>query len=58
MHAIAHFELNAIDLAWDIIARFRNPDLPLAFYDNWVIVANDEARHFKLQYVKRLLESE
>ena len=48
MHAIAHIELNAIDLAWDIIARFRNPDLPLAFYDDWVNVANDEARHFSM----------
>ena len=48
MHAIAHIELNAIDLAWDIIARFRNPDLPMAFYDDWVNVANDEARHFRM----------
>ena len=48
MHAIAHIELNAIDLAWDIIARFRSPDLPVAFYDDWVNVANDEARHFSM----------
>src|SRR6267378_4681078 len=25
IHALAHIELNAIDLAWDIIARFRDP---------------------------------
>ena len=48
MHAIAHIELNAIDLAWDIIARFRNSDLPLAFYDDWVNVTNDEAKHFSM----------
>ena len=48
VHAIAHIELNAIDLAWDIIARFRNPDLSLAFFDDWVNVANDEARHFSM----------
>ncbi|HIC60355.1 MAG TPA: ferritin-like domain-containing protein [Rhodospirillales bacterium] len=48
MHAITHIELNAIDLAWDIIARFRNSDLPLAFYDDWVNIANDEAKHFSM----------
>ena len=46
MHAITHIELIAIDLAWDIIARFGNSDLPLAFYDDWVNIANDEAKHF------------
>jgi len=44
LHAVAHIELNAIDLAWDIIARF--PDQPRAFYDDWVAVGADEARHF------------
>ena len=48
MHAITHIELNSIDLAWDIIARFRNSDLPLAFYDDWVNIANDEAKHFSM----------
>jgi len=48
MHAIVHIELNAINLAWNIIARFRNSDLPLAFYDDWVNVANDEAKHFSM----------
>ena len=28
LHALAHIELNAIDLAWDLIARFASPDLP------------------------------
>jgi len=48
MHAITHIELNVIDLAWDIIALFRNSDLPIAFYDDWVNVANDEAKHFSM----------
>lgn len=48
IHAIAHIELNAIDLAWDIMARFAHEDLPKAFYDDWVQVAYDEAVHFEL----------
>lgn len=48
VHAIAHIELNAIDLAWDIIARFTEEDLPRAFYDDWLGVAKDEAEHFDL----------
>ncbi|HSX63723.1 MAG TPA: ferritin-like domain-containing protein [Pseudoxanthomonas sp.] len=46
IHAIAHIELNAIDLAWDAVYRFRG--LPNAFYADWVAVANDESRHFML----------
>jgi len=48
VHAIAHIECNAIDLAWDIVARFAHEDLPDAFYDDWVGVALDEAEHFHL----------
>lgn len=48
LHAVAHIELNAIDLAWDIIARFSESDLPPAFYDDWVAVADEEAKHFQL----------
>lgn len=48
IHAIAHIELNAIDLGWDIITRFAAPDLPNAFYDDWVQVAEDEAKHFDM----------
>jgi len=48
LHAIAHIELNAIDLAWDIVARFTNADLPRAIYDDWVQVADEEAKHFTL----------
>jgi uncharacterized ferritin-like protein (DUF455 family) len=46
IHALAHIELNAVDLAWDIIARFATGDLPRAFVDDWVRVAAEEARHF------------
>lgn len=48
IHAIAHIELNAIDLAWDIVCRFTNEEMPRAFYDDWVGVALDEAEHFVL----------
>ncbi|MBB3831845.1 ferritin-like domain-containing protein [Xanthomonas cannabis] len=46
IHAIAHIELNAIDLAWDAVYRFRG--LPEGFYADWVAVADDESRHFML----------
>ncbi len=46
IHAIAHIEFNAIDLAWDAAYRFRG--MPREFYLDWVGVANDEARHFTL----------
>lgn len=48
LHAIAHIELNAIDLACDIIARFTGQDLPRAYFDDWVKVADEEALHFTL----------
>jgi uncharacterized ferritin-like protein (DUF455 family) len=48
LHAIAHIELNAIDLAWDIVARPWKEALPRAFFDDWVGVAADEALHFGL----------
>jgi len=46
IHAIAHIELNAIDLAWDAVYRFRG--LPASFYADWVSCADDESRHFVL----------
>lgn len=46
IHAIAHIEFNAIDLAWDAVYRFRG--MPATFYLDWVGVAADEARHFGL----------
>ena len=52
LHALAHIELNAIDLAWDIVARFATlpsgAPLPRGFYDDWVTVAAEEAEHFAL----------
>jgi uncharacterized ferritin-like protein (DUF455 family) len=47
LHALAHIELNAIDLAWDLIARFGQ-DRPRAFHDDWIGVAEQEAGHFAL----------
>lgn len=46
VHAVAHIEFNAINLAWDAVYRFR--DMPAAFYADWIAVADDEARHFLL----------
>jgi uncharacterized ferritin-like protein (DUF455 family) len=46
LHAIAHIEFNAINLAWDAAYRFRG--MPDGFYADWVSVADDEARHFEL----------
>jgi uncharacterized ferritin-like protein (DUF455 family) len=48
LHAVAHIELNAVDLHWDIIARFTHHPMPLGFYDDWVRAADDEAKHFNL----------
>ncbi len=48
VHALAHIELNAIDLAWDLIARFAVENLPRAFFDDWVAVADEEATHHGL----------
>ncbi|MEE8516567.1 MAG: ferritin-like domain-containing protein [Alphaproteobacteria bacterium] len=47
LHAVAHIELNAIDLAWDIVARFADTGLPRAFYDDWARIAGEEAKHFE-----------
>lgn len=46
VHAIAHIEFNAVDLAWDAVYRFRG--LPAAYYADWVSIASDEARHFTM----------
>jgi uncharacterized ferritin-like protein (DUF455 family) len=48
LHALAHIELNAIDLGWDIVARFAGDGLPRSFFDDWVRVAAEEAGHFEL----------
>jgi uncharacterized ferritin-like protein (DUF455 family) len=46
VHAIAHIELNAIDLALDICWRFAG--MPEAFYRDWLRIAQEEATHFTL----------
>lgn len=46
IHSLAHIELNAIDLAVDIIWRFEN--MPSDFYRDWLRVAKEEAYHFTL----------
>ncbi|WP_099866584.1 ferritin-like domain-containing protein [Pararhizobium haloflavum] len=48
LHAIAHIELNAVDLALDIVARFAAEKMPQSFFDGWMQVAFEEAKHFKL----------
>ena len=53
LHAVAHIEFNAIDLAADMIARFgHHPDIAdtdrSTFIGDWVSVCHDEARHFGL----------
>lgn len=47
LHAVAHIELNAIDLAFDMVARFGD-QMPRSFTDDWVQVGDDEARHFTM----------
>ena len=46
IHAIAHIELNAIDLACDMAGRFCDRGLPVSFYGDWLSIAADEGRHF------------
>lgn len=48
LHAVAHIELNAVDLHWDIIARFAHVEMPMGFYDDWVKAADEESKHFNL----------
>ena len=55
IHALAHIELNAIDLALDIVARFAAERVPRSFFDGWMTVALEEAKHFRL--LSRRLES-
>jgi uncharacterized ferritin-like protein (DUF455 family) len=46
VHSLAHIELNAVNLALDAIWRFA--DMPAKYYLDWLSVAGDEARHFRL----------
>ncbi len=46
IHALAHIEFNAINLALDAIWRFAG--MPQAYYEDWFKVASEEAYHFSL----------
>ncbi|KAK9797739.1 hypothetical protein WJX73_003807 [Symbiochloris irregularis] len=51
VHSLVHTESWAVDLAWDALARFgADPayDLPAAFFDDFIQIADDEAKHFQL----------
>lgn len=46
IHAIAHIEFNAINLALDAVWRFA--EMPANYYSDWLMVASEEAYHFTL----------
>ena len=46
LHALAHIELNAINLALDAVWRFAAT--PADYYSDWMLVAREEALHFEL----------
>lgn len=46
LHALAHIEFNAINLAWDAVCRFA--DMPESYYRDWALVGAEEAYHFSL----------
>jgi len=46
VHAIAHIEFNAINLALDAVYRFQ--DMPEQYYTDWIRVAAEEAKHFTM----------
>lgn len=53
LHAVAHIEFNAIDLAFDLVGRFGgDPRIADAdrhrFVSDWISVGDDEARHFQM----------
>ncbi|MEP3278674.1 MAG: ferritin-like domain-containing protein [Stappiaceae bacterium] len=48
LHSLAHIELNAVDLTWDLIGRFAAEVLPRSYYDDWVQVGLEEAKHFSM----------
>jgi uncharacterized ferritin-like protein (DUF455 family) len=48
LHSLAHIELNAVDMTWDLVGRFLHVPMPLSYLDDWVRVGLDEARHFEI----------
>ena len=55
VHSLVHIELNAIDLAWDMIGRFGAEQNSLEFLEDWLLVAQEEAAHFMM--LSKLLET-
>ncbi len=53
IHAITHIEYSAIDLALDAVYRF--PNMPIEYKVDWLVVADDEVRHYKM--LNKLLTS-
>lgn len=53
IHAVAHIEFNAINLALDAALRFAG--MPIEYYQDWISVAVDEARHHQM-LVERLAQ--
>jgi uncharacterized ferritin-like protein (DUF455 family) len=50
IHAIAHIEFSAINLALDAIVRFGG--MPRAYYQDWLQVAKEECEHFSLLHTR------
>lgn len=50
VHAVAHIEFNAINLAWDAVQRFTR--MPDAFRHDWAQVAIEEAEHFAMMQAR------
>ena len=48
VHSIAHIELNAVDLTWDLIGRFAHIPMPRSYFNDWVKVGLEEAKHFAM----------
>ncbi len=55
LHSLTHIELSAVDMTWDLVGRFVHADVPRPFFDNWVQVGLEEAKHFDL-LSRRLVE--
>ena len=48
LHSLAHIELSAVDMTWDLIARSSEAPVPRSYFDDWVRVGVEEAKHFEL----------
>ncbi len=48
IHALVHIELNAIDMAFDLIARWSDTSLPVEFLDEALKIGVEEAQHFEM----------